>query len=61
MMIDRSAAWLESAGVAVPRKEDGSADCAIEIAPSFAICKEDVAAKADQLPKIEPGGEVYLS
>lgn len=61
MMIERAADWLESAGVAVPRKKEGSIDCVIEIAPTFATCKEDVAAKVDRLPKIAPGAEVYLS
>jgi len=61
MMIERAAGWLESAGVVVPRKKEGSIDCVIEIAPTFATCKEDVAAKVDRLPKIAPGAEVYLS
>ena len=50
MMIERAAAWLESAGVKVPRKPDGSVDATIEIAPSFALDKADVAAKRDRIP-----------
>jgi UDP-N-acetylglucosamine/UDP-N-acetylgalactosamine diphosphorylase len=61
MIVARSAAWLESAGVAVPRKPDGSPDCLIEIAPSFALDKEDVKEKLDQIPAIEPGARIYLA
>ncbi|UCC97726.1 MAG: UTP--glucose-1-phosphate uridylyltransferase [Phycisphaerales bacterium] len=61
MMVARAAAWLESAGVAVPRKPDGSVDCLIEIAPSFALDKEDIKAKRDQIPRIRPGETVYLA
>jgi len=61
MMIERAAAWLESAGVAVPRKDDGSADCLIEMAPGFALHRPNVRGKLDQVPEIAPGSEVYLS
>jgi len=61
MMIERAAKWLEAAGVTVPRRPDGSADCIIEMAPSFALDKEDVAAKRAQVPPIRPGDEVYLA
>ncbi len=61
MMVERAAAWLEAAGVQVPRKPDGSADCTLEMAPSFALDKEDVAARRDEIPLIKPGDEVYLA
>jgi UDP-N-acetylglucosamine/UDP-N-acetylgalactosamine diphosphorylase len=61
MMIERAANWLESADVKVPRKPDGSADCIIEIAPSFALKKEDVKAKRKQIPAISPGDVIYLA
>ena len=61
MMIDRAADWLESAGVEIPKKADGSPDCTLEIAPSFALCKEDVAEKLDQIPAIKPGQSVFLA
>ncbi|MHC4539626.1 MAG: UTP--glucose-1-phosphate uridylyltransferase [Planctomycetota bacterium] len=61
MMVARAAAWLESAGVAVPRKPDGSVDCLIEITPSFALEKEDIKAKLDQIPRIRPGETIYLA
>jgi UDP-N-acetylglucosamine/UDP-N-acetylgalactosamine diphosphorylase len=61
MMVARAAAWLESAGVAVPRKPDGSVDCLVEIAPSFALEQEDLEAKPDQIPPIRPGETIYLA
>jgi UDP-N-acetylglucosamine/UDP-N-acetylgalactosamine diphosphorylase len=60
MMIERAAGWLEAAGVKVPRKKDGSCDCVIEIAPSFALHKEDVAERAGDVGPIERGESVYL-
>jgi UDP-N-acetylglucosamine/UDP-N-acetylgalactosamine diphosphorylase len=61
MMVERAAQWLESAGVSVPRKPDGSVDCLIEMAPSFALEPEDVKAKRDQIAPIRPGDTVYLA
>jgi UDP-N-acetylglucosamine/UDP-N-acetylgalactosamine diphosphorylase len=60
MTVDRSAAWLESAGVKVPRKTDGLPDCVIEISPGFALTREDVAEKRDKIPTIKPGDKIYL-
>ncbi len=61
IMIQRAANWLKIAGVNVPEKEDGSPDCVIEIAASFALSAEDVAAKKDSIGPIKPGDAVYLS
>jgi UDP-N-acetylglucosamine/UDP-N-acetylgalactosamine diphosphorylase len=61
MMVERAARWLESAGVTVPRKLDGSPDCLLEIAPSFALEPEDLKARLDQIPAIRPGDRVYLA
>jgi len=61
MMIARAAGWLESAGVKIPRKPDGSVDCVLEIAPSFALEKKDIKEKLDQIQKIGPKSEVYMS
>ncbi len=61
MLIERTANWLEAAGIAVPQKADGSPDCTIEIAPSFALEKDNVKSKACQIGKIKPGDEVYLA
>jgi UDP-N-acetylglucosamine/UDP-N-acetylgalactosamine diphosphorylase len=61
MIVDRAAAWLESAGVTVPRRPDGSVDCLIEIAPGFALDKDGIKAKPAQVPQIKPGDEIYLA
>jgi len=61
MMVARAADWLESAGVSVPRKPDGSPDCLLEIAPSFALEKGDIKAKLNQIPKIKPKDKLYLA
>jgi UDP-N-acetylglucosamine/UDP-N-acetylgalactosamine diphosphorylase len=60
MMIERAAVWLESAGIKVPRKADGSPDCVLEIAPSFALDRSDVPAQKDKIPPIRPGDKIYL-
>ena len=60
MMIDRAAHWLEQAGVNVPRKGDGTPDCVLEIAASFALCAEDVKANAPQIPPLKRGEALYL-
>jgi UDP-N-acetylglucosamine/UDP-N-acetylgalactosamine diphosphorylase len=59
--VARNAAWLEAAGIRVPRKADGTPDAVIELAPSFALYAEDVKAKKDQVPAIRPGLQVYLA
>jgi UDP-N-acetylglucosamine/UDP-N-acetylgalactosamine diphosphorylase len=60
MMSERAAAWLESAGVTIPRKPDGALDCLLEIAPGFALEKDDIEAKLNQIPNIKPGDTIYL-
>jgi len=60
MIIDRAAAWLESAGITVPRTQSGQVDCVLEIAPSFALTPGDLKAKTAQIPEIKPGDSVYL-
>jgi len=60
MVTDRAAAWLEYAGVKVPRKPDGSVDAIIEIFPTFALDKEELKAKAEQIKPIKAGEKVYL-
>jgi len=61
MMIGRAADWLEFAGVKIPRKSDGSPDCTLEIAPGFAVYKEDIAEKLDQVPAITSGQSVFIA
>lgn len=57
----RNAEWLEKAGIKVPRKADGTPDCVIEIASSFALYPNDIPAKKDKVPAIKPGDLVYLA
>ena len=59
-MVERAAGWLESTGVNVPRKVDGSVDAIIEIAASFALEKNDIKQKLDKIPEIKPKDKVYL-
>ena len=61
MMIERAARWLEAAGVEVPRTGGGKTDCVIEMAPSFALTREDLAAHRDRVPVVRPKDEVYLA
>jgi hypothetical protein len=60
MMVARAADWLQAAGVPVPRRSDGSPDCIIEIAPDFALEKDDIKAKRSKIPEIKSGDSVYL-
>ena len=60
MIVARAAAWLESAGLIVPKKPDGSIDCVLEIAPGFALEKDDIKAKLNRIPQIKPGDRIYL-
>jgi hypothetical protein len=61
LMAARAASGLESAGVVVPKKADGSPDCIIEIAPSFAVEKNDIKAKLSEVPPIKPNDKLYLA
>jgi UDP-N-acetylglucosamine/UDP-N-acetylgalactosamine diphosphorylase len=60
MMVARAASWLEYAGVVIPKRPDGSPDCLIEIAPGFALEKDDIKTKIKQIPKIKQGDTIYL-
>lgn len=60
MIIDRAADWLEKASVKVPRKSDGTPDCILEIAPTFALTAEDVKSRKNQIPPIQAGSRIYL-
>jgi len=46
--------------VKIPAKPDGSIDCRIEVAPSFALCKGDISEKKDKIGTIKPGDTIYL-
>lgn len=56
---ERAARWLETAGVKIPRKEDGSVDAVIELSHMKAIDPEDL--KTLDLPgEIDAGTEVLI-
>lgn len=59
LQTERAAQWLESNGVSVPRRDDGSVDAVIEISP---LTAQDPVELAEQdLPDaIEPGSTVIL-
>jgi UDP-N-acetylglucosamine/UDP-N-acetylgalactosamine diphosphorylase len=61
MIVARAADWLESAGVTIPRRPDGTIDCLLEIAPGFALDRENIKEKLDRIPTIQPGAKIYLS
>ncbi len=56
----RNVAWLAAAGVEIPRRTDGTPDCIIEIAPSFALYPQDVLDRKSDIPPISAGDQVYL-
>ncbi len=57
---ERAARWLESVGVRVPRRPDGSVDATIEISPLTAMGPEDLADRTDLPREIERGARVAL-
>jgi UDP-N-acetylglucosamine/UDP-N-acetylgalactosamine diphosphorylase len=60
LIVNRAADWLESAGVTLPKKQDGFIDGQLEIAPGFALDRESLKEKLDQIPAITPGAKIYL-
>jgi UDP-N-acetylglucosamine/UDP-N-acetylgalactosamine diphosphorylase len=60
MMTERAAAWLEEAGIPIPKTPTGEPDCLLEIAPAFALEKQDVKEKLSLIPVINPKDKIYL-
>ncbi len=62
MMIEKDAAMLEKAGLKIPRKNDGSIDCRIELSPlSFNDEGDVILFFRDKLPlQLEAGKEYYF-
>ena len=61
MMIARDLSWLESAGVQIPKRSDGTPGCVVELSPSSFFDVEDVAARfEDKALSLESGGEYYF-
>ncbi len=59
--VRRAAAWLEGAGVTIPRDADGQVAAAIEISPLYADSPETLAQRVDAKLTIAPGQSLYLS
>ncbi len=59
LQTQRAGQWLESIGVTVPRKDDGSVDAVIEISPLSAVEPNDLRS-LDVPISIEPGSTVVL-
>jgi UDP-N-acetylglucosamine/UDP-N-acetylgalactosamine diphosphorylase len=58
--VRRSAAWLEAAGVKVPRDADGQVAAALEISPLCADSLEALRGKVDPAIEIAAGQSVYF-
>jgi UDP-N-acetylglucosamine/UDP-N-acetylgalactosamine diphosphorylase len=56
---ERCARWLALAGISVPRAEDGSLNCKLELSPRSFLDVDDVMAKADELKSPMPKQEEY--
>ncbi|MEN1705096.1 MAG: UTP--glucose-1-phosphate uridylyltransferase [Planctomycetota bacterium] len=59
LQTQKAAGWLEAVGVRVPKKDDGSPDCVLEISPLTALEPADLK-KADLPAVIEPGARLAL-
>ena len=62
-LLERTAKWLELAGVKIPRKADGTPDVTIEISLRRAVCAEDIAelVKTGAIPRsFAPGDQFAL-
>ncbi len=55
---DLAASWLESAGVKVPRRPDGTAAVPLEVSPLFALDAEEMARRVD--PHTQISGPRYF-
>mgnify|MGYP006423715457 FL=1 len=60
LQTERAARWLERAGVAVPRRDDGTPDCALEISPLTALDAGQLREHPDLPASIEPGASLAI-
>ncbi len=60
-MIRRSANWLETAGVTVPRDANGEPTLPIEISPTFALDAQDLRQRLPAMPTITPPEPLLLA
>ncbi len=59
LQTERAARWLARAGVRIPRREDGSADCVLEISPLTATDPEDLRGKVGAV-RVERGARLAI-
>ncbi len=59
LMNERATRWLEQAGIPVPRTENGTANCIIELSPRSFIEPADVKEKAHTITPPKPGDKEY--
>jgi UDP-N-acetylglucosamine/UDP-N-acetylgalactosamine diphosphorylase len=59
LLNERSAGWLEAAGIAVPRTNSGNADCVVELSPRRYLDAEDVASNCRHMRPPQRGGKEY--
>lgn len=59
-LVRRAAAWLEGAGVRVPRGADGEPACTVEIRADFALDAEDLRTQLVTPPRLEPDARVVV-
>lgn len=60
LQTERAARWLESVGVRIPRRDDGTPDCTIEISPLTATCAEDLIAHEPLPESVLPGEPLVI-
>lgn len=62
MQINLYAEWLEHAGVHIPRKEDNTPDCLLEISPLYALNEAELKEKIDKtgITEVKPGQSLLL-
>ncbi len=56
----RACRWLESAGVAIPKRADGSPDATVVVTPGFAMDADDLRARRSAVPAITSGMRLLL-
>ncbi len=64
LMIARAADWLSAAGISVPKNQENSPDCIIEMSPLFALYKDDIIKNKKEVQKkvgqIKTKSKIYL-
>jgi UDP-N-acetylglucosamine/UDP-N-acetylgalactosamine diphosphorylase len=59
--VRRACRWLESAGVAVPRRSDGEPDITLAISPLFASDPTELNSRTRDVPDLKSGQSLFLA